>query len=109
MMTSPVMQPTGREVSAEAFREIRKSGKANAYQRRILEELTAGPMTRNQLAARLQRPLSSICGRCTELLDADLVTVHGTTSDKPARQLLALTKAGIVLAHSEEVGDAKAD
>ncbi|WP_447896024.1 hypothetical protein [Vreelandella sp. GE22] len=109
-MTIPaVMQPTGREVSAEAFRDHLKSGKVSEYQRRVLKALALRRMTRNQLADWLDRPLSSICGRCTELLNADLVTVIGTTRDKPARQLLALTDNGRVLAQSEEVGDAKVD
>ncbi|SES12028.1 hypothetical protein SAMN04487958_107175 [Vreelandella subterranea] len=101
MTTTAVMQPTGREVSAEAFHDHRHSGKQSASRQRVLEALTAGPMTRNQLAGRTALPLSSVCGRCRELLDADLITVMGTTQDKPARQLLQLTDAGRVVAHSE--------
>lgn len=97
-MNTAVMQPTGREVSAEAFRDHRKSGRLCASQSAVLEALTAGPMTRNQLAGRAGLPLSSVCGRCRELLDADLVTVMGTTQDKPARQLLQLTDKGQVAA-----------
>lgn len=101
-MNTAVMQPTGREVSAEAFHDHRKSGRLCASQNAVLEALTAGPMTRNQLAGRAALPLSSVCGRCRELLDADLITVMGTTQDKPARQLLQLTDKGRVVAHSEE-------
>lgn len=101
-MNTAVMQPTGREVSAEAFHDHRRSGRLCASQNAVLEALTVGPMTRNQLAGRVGLPLSSVCGRCRELLDADLITVMGTTQDKPARQLLQLTDKGRVVAHSEE-------
>lgn len=101
MSTTAVMQPTGREVSAEAFRDQRQSGRQCASRQRVLEALTVGPMTRNQIAGRAALPLSSVCGRCRELLDADLITVMGTTQDKPARQLLQLTDKGRVVAHSE--------
>lgn len=97
------MQPTGREVSAEAFHDHRHSARQCASRQRVLDALTAGPMTRNQLAGRTALPLSSVCGRCRELLDANLVTVMGTTQDKPARQLLQLTDAGRVAAHREDV------
>lgn len=102
MGTTAAMQPTGREVSAEAFRDQRQSGRQSASCQRVLEALTVGPMTRNQLAGRTALPLSSVCGRCRELLDADLITVMGTTQDKPARQILQLTDKGRVVAHSEE-------
>ncbi|MBS3670175.1 hypothetical protein [Vreelandella boliviensis] len=103
MTATAVMQPTGREVSAEAYHDHRRSGRVCASQQRVLDALTAGPMTRNQIAGRAALPLSSVCARCRELLDADLLTVMGTTQDKPARQLLQLTERGCVAAHSEEV------
>ncbi|MDP4557929.1 hypothetical protein Q9247_09560 [Halomonas meridiana] len=103
-------QPSGNEVKAEAFREHRRSGRLCASQNAVLEALTAGPMTRNQIAGRAGIALSSACGRCRELLDADLIAVMGTTQDKPARQLLQLTDKGRVVAHSEEgVDHATAD
>lgn len=102
MTATAVMQPTGREVSAEAFRDHVRSGRVCASQQRVLDALTAGPMTRNQIAGRAALPLSSVCARCRELLDADLLTVMGTTQDKPARQLLQLTDKGRVAAHIEE-------
>ena len=103
-------QPSGNEVKAEAFHDHRRSGRLCASQNAVLEALTAGPMTRNQIAGRAGIALSSACGRCRELLDADLITVSGTTQDKPARQLLQLTDKGRVVAHSDEgVGHAQAD
>lgn len=93
-MNTAVMQPTGNEVSAEAIHDHRRSGRSSATQHQVLEALTATPMTRNQIAGRTGLPLSSVCGRCCELLDADLVAVMGTTQDKPARQILQLTDKG---------------
>jgi DNA-binding MarR family transcriptional regulator len=99
-MNTAVMQPTGNEVSAETFSDHRRSGRLSVCQNRVLESLTVGPMTRNQVAGRTGLPLSSVCGRCRELLDADLVTVMGTTQDKPARQLLQLTDKGLAAAYA---------
>ncbi|UTD54946.1 MarR family winged helix-turn-helix transcriptional regulator [Halomonas sp. MS1] len=104
-----VFQPSGNEVKAAAFNDHRRSGRLCASQKAVLDTLAAGPMTRNQIAGRAGIALSSACGRCRELLDADLITVMGTTQDKPARQLLQLTDKGRVVAHSEEAGHAKAD
>ncbi|RUR51507.1 MarR family winged helix-turn-helix transcriptional regulator [Vreelandella populi] len=100
MVSTAVMQPTGNEVSAEAFRGNRRSGRLCASQQQVLEAFTVGPMTRNDAADRTGLPLASICGRCRELLDADLIKVTGTTQDKPARQLLQLTEKGQVVAYS---------
>lgn len=94
MKTQFAMQPTGREVSAAAFHDHRRSGQLCASRQAVLDVLAAGPMTRNQVAERAGIPLASACGRCRELLDVALVEVAGTTQDKPARQLLALTKEG---------------
>lgn len=100
MTAAAVMQPTGNEVKSEAFRDHVRSGRLNASQHQVLEGFTAGPMTRNQAAERTGIPLSSICGRCRELLDADLLTVMGTTQDKPARQILQLTEKGTSAAYA---------
>ncbi|MGO3056956.1 MAG: hypothetical protein ACTID3_08500 [Halomonas sp.] len=92
-----VMQPTGREVSAEAFSTHRRCGKLNASRSLVLSSLASGPRTRNQLAAITGLPLASICGRCRELLDLGLIDVKDTTTDKPARQILALSESGRAL------------
>lgn len=93
-MNTTVMQPTGREVSAEAFRDHLRSGRLCASQEQVLEAFSASEMTRNQAAERTGIPLSSICGRCRELLDLDYLTVISTTQDKPSRQILRLTEQG---------------
>lgn len=100
MTATAVMQPTGNEVSAEAFRAHRRSGRLSVSQQVVLEAFTAGPMTRNQAEERTGIRLSSICARCCELLNADLLTVSGTTQDKPARQILKLTEKGTAAAYA---------
>ncbi|WP_237673503.1 hypothetical protein [Vreelandella profundi] len=56
-----------------------------------------GPMTRNQLSETTGLPVSSICGRCRELLDLDRITVASMSADSPARQVLDLTESGKAL------------
>lgn len=97
-------QPSGNEVKAEAFQEHRRAGRVSASQMVVLKALlyrsivSRGEMTRNDIADATGLPLVSVCGRCKELLDADLITVAGTTQGKPARSLLALTCKGSDLA-----------
>lgn len=91
-------QPSGNEVKAAAFHDHRRSGRLCASQKAVLDTLAAGPMTRNQIAGRAVIPLSSVCGRCRELLDLGNIEVAGMTADKPARQKLALTEKGRALA-----------
>lgn len=104
MTATAVMQPTGNEVSAEAFRDHRRSGRVCASQEVVILALRASlisgveTMTRNELAEKTGLPLSSVCGRCRELLDCSVLTVDGTTKGKPARQLLRLTALGRFMA-----------
>lgn len=88
-------QPSGNEVKHAAFSEHRRSGRLKATQGAVLAALSSkGPLTRNQLAEATGLPLSSICGRCRELLDMDYIDVAGMSADSPARQVLALTAKG---------------
>lgn len=93
-------QPSGNEVKHAAFSEHRRSGRLCASQNAVLEALVSGglAMTRNELATATGLPLSSICGRCRELLDLGNIEVAGMTADKPARQKLQLTEKGRELA-----------
>jgi predicted transcriptional regulator len=75
-------QPSGNEVKHAAFSEHRRSGRMKA----------------SQLATATGLPLSSVCGRCRELLDLGNIEVAGMTADKPARQKLQLTEKGRALA-----------
>lgn len=88
-------QPSGNEVKQAAFSEHRRSGRLKATQGAVIVALASkGPMTRNQLADATGLPVSSICGRCRELLDLDRIEVVGMSADSPARQVLGLTLSG---------------
>ena len=93
-------QPSGNEVKHVAFSEHRRSGRMKASQGAIIAALVSGgiAMTRNELATATGLPLSSVCGRCRELLDLGHVEVVGMSADKPARQKLQLTERGRALA-----------
>ncbi|PKG50224.1 MarR family winged helix-turn-helix transcriptional regulator [Halomonas sp. MES3-P3E] len=92
-------QPSGNEVKHAAFTEHRRSGRLKSTQGVVIAALVSqGPMTRNQLAEATGLPLSSICGRCRELLDLDYIEVAGMSADSPARQVLGLTENGRALA-----------
>lgn len=93
-------QPSGNEVKHAAFSEHRRSGRMKASQGAIIAALVSGgiAMTRNELATATGLPLSSVCGRCRELLDLGNIEVAGMTADKPARQKLQLTEKGWELA-----------
>ncbi|SDF72237.1 hypothetical protein SAMN05216571_101386 [Onishia taeanensis] len=83
-----VMQPTGREVSCEGYDDVSRSGRASRQQEAVLNDVaTHGPSTRHAIAERVDLPVSTICGRCKELLDAGELEVVGTVG-KPARQVL---------------------
>jgi len=87
-----VMQPTGNEVSREAYDDVTRSGRANAQQQRVIDALgVIGPSTRQQLADHTGLRLQTICPRCRELLDADLIEVVDTVG-KPASQVLGLSE-----------------
>ncbi len=92
-----LMQPTGREVSREGLDDVRRSGRAGRQQQTILRTLywlAAGQgYTRHELVEQTGFQLSSVCGRCSELLDVEMLEVVGTRGT-PSRQVLALTEKG---------------
>lgn len=89
-------QPSGEEVKATAFHEHRRSGQMCRSRTRVLLQLALhGPATRNQVSDNSGLPLSSVCGRCKELLDLGYLDVAGLSADSPARQVLALTTEGV--------------
>ncbi|MDN3525660.1 hypothetical protein QWY79_10330 [Halomonas sabkhae] len=83
------MQPTGREVSREGYDDVRRSGRQARQSQQVLDAIRqGGPCTRQRIAELTGLALSSVCGRCRELLDTGQLTVVGTAG-KPARQILA--------------------
>lgn len=88
-------QPSGAEVKRAALMESHRAGRIGRSRRLVLSALAQqAPLTRNQVADRVSLPLSSVCGRSRALLDQGYIDVAGTTQDRPARQLLALTDKG---------------
>jgi len=91
-------QPTSNEIKREGLDDVRGSGRAGHQQSKILHTLywhaRGEGATRQALAEALEIPLSSICGRCTELLALQLIEPIGTEG-KPARQVLGITEKGI--------------
>ena len=101
-------QPSGNEVKRAAFQEHRRSGRMKSSQGVIIVALALADgiaMTRNELAEVTKLPLSSVCGRCRELLDLGKIEVAGMTANKPVRQKLQLTEKGreLALLAAEEV------
>lgn len=96
MSTAAQFQPSGNAVKQAAFSQHRRSGQMCRSRTRVLLQLALhGPATRNQIADAENLPLSSICGRCRELLDQGYIDVAGLSADSPARQVLALTTEGV--------------
>ncbi|MDT0499689.1 MULTISPECIES: hypothetical protein [unclassified Halomonas] len=97
-MSTALMQPTSNEIKHGALMHACRTGRTSRQQLAILRRLYwhgAGQgETRQALAEALQIPLSSICGRCSELADLDLIAPIGTEG-KPARQVLGITAKGI--------------
>ncbi len=101
MHTATLAQPTSNEIKREALADVRRSGRGAVQQGLILAFLynraalhDGAGATRHDIAESLELALSSVCGRCTELLDLELVEPRGTVG-KPARQLLTLTDQGM--------------
>lgn len=96
MSTAAQFQPSGNAVKQAAFSQHRRSGKLSRSRTVVMTALLqAGPATRQQLAERVKLPVSSVCGRCRELLDMGYIEVAGLSADSPARQVLALTTEGV--------------
>ena len=69
---------TARNISIEAYHKHLESGKALVQWVRIVEHLRKSlcPLTRAEIAQRLNMRDSSVCGRVNELLKAKLVVEH---------------------------------
>lgn len=107
------MQPSGNEIKRAALTEHRRSGRLGAQQVRLLQALGDDALCRHEIAERTGILITSVCGRCRELLDLDAIAPDGTTDDPRPRQRLALTEHGRALldalqAAEEESHDAHA-
>lgn len=98
MGTAAQFQPSGNAVKQAAFSQHRRSGKLTKSRGVVLHALaTLGFATRQTIATTAELPVSSVCGRCRELLDLGYIEVSGLSVDSPARQMLRVTDAGRVL------------
>lgn len=64
-----------------------------------------------RIAESAELPVSSVCGRCRELLDLGYIDVAGLSDDSPARQMLRVTAEGralLVQAADEQVAKQEA-
>lgn len=96
-MSTTLMQPTSNEIKHGALMHARRTGRTSRQQQAILCSLWWAKglgRTRQELAAELGIALSSVCGRCSELADLDLIEPIDTTG-KPARQVLGITEKGV--------------
>lgn len=65
---------TARAISIEAYDKHHASGKALTQWMKIYDYLRlVDGLTRNEIAAQTQIPITSVCGRVKELLDAGMV------------------------------------
>ncbi len=91
-------QPTSNEIKREGLDHARRSGRTAVQQQRILRHLywlaKGQGSTRQDMADAMGLALSSVCGRCSELADLELIAPIGTVG-KPARQVLGITEKGI--------------
>lgn len=98
-MATPIGTPSGAETKRAAFDAHRRSGGINRQQLRVMRALAncrEGALTRQQLSARIPMPLTSVCGRVRELLDAGHLELGDQERRKegPARSRVQLTNAG---------------
>lgn len=91
-------QPTSAEIKREGLDHARRSGRTARQQIAILRCLywlaEGQGSTRQDMAEGLGLALSSVCGRCSELADLELIAPIGTVG-KPSRQVLGITDKGI--------------
>jgi hypothetical protein len=59
----------------------------------ILQKLQVEPLTRAELAAKTGLRLSSVCGRCNELLKAGRIFVSGTALDEETNRNVEILEA----------------
>lgn len=108
-MATPIATPTGREVSAAAYRETRRTGAALSRRMQVLSHLCAAgqPLTRQEIAEQTGMPINVVCGRVNELLGLEYAEIAGVQERErgPSRQLVAATDEGFGMFESAEAHD----
>jgi predicted transcriptional regulator len=85
------------ETSLEAYEYLKSTGKLSQRQQEVYKCLLEnGVMTSKQIAKKLNKPLNTISGRITELINMGMVKVVGRIKEDGARtssrQLQAVNK-----------------
>jgi len=74
------------ETSLEAYEYLKANNKLGPAQQEVLEALKElGKATSKRIAKKLGKPLNTISGRITELIDMGLVEVIGKVKEDGAR------------------------
>ena len=108
-MGTPIGTPTGREVSAAAYREARRSGAALSRRMQVLSHLCAagGPLTRQEISEQSGIAINVVCGRVNELLGLGYAELAGMQErqEGPSRQLVQPTNEGFGMFETEAAHD----
>jgi len=82
------------ETSLEAYEYLKANNKLGPAQKEVLEALKElGKATSKGIAKKLRRPLNTISGRITELIDMGLIEVIGKVKEDGARTSSRLLRA----------------
>jgi DNA-binding MarR family transcriptional regulator len=84
-----------RATSIEAYRELSKTDHFSELQVQILDSLREyGPATRKQLAARLNRPINSVCDPSLRLIEAGRISEVIGVDEETGRKIGYLSIPG---------------
>ncbi|WP_445621319.1 hypothetical protein ACUN8C_05795 [Kushneria sp. Sum13] len=108
-MGTPIGTPTGREVSAAAYREARRTGAALSRRMQVLSHMCAAgtALTRQEISDQTGMPINAVCGRVNELLGMGHLELAGMQErqEGPSRQLVTATDSGFGMFECEAVRD----
>jgi len=84
------------ETSLEAYEYLKANNKLGPAQQEVLQALKElGKATSKGIAKKLKKPLNSISGRITELIDMGLIEVIGRVKEDGARTSSRLLRVKI--------------
>ena len=84
------------ETSLEAYEYLKTNNKLGPAQQEVLQALKElGKATSKGIAKKLKKPLNSISGRITELIDMGLIEVIGRVKEDGARTSSRLLRVKI--------------
>lgn len=108
-MSTAIGTPSGREVSAAAYRDHRRSGAALSRRMQVLSHLCAAgtALTRQEISDQTGMPINAVCGRVNELLGMGHLELAGMQErqEGPSRQLVQATNEGFGMFETEAAHD----